>query len=203
MTHLDKYKLSPLANVVDIETHGKREDAIIATIGCTTINMFTSEIIGQFYCRCKTEDQVRRTWNKDVMDFWDEQKEKSPEAFAEVFDTKLSRLPLKQALEQFSAFLREVNPVGKRINVFGNGPEFDNVILSHAYDSEGVKSAWHYGENQSIRTAMLFGRLLADCDPRKAVPFEGVRHHAKWDSQHEALVLANIVQVFSNSRLES
>ncbi|MGL5398144.1 MAG: 3'-5' exonuclease [Shewanella sp.] len=194
--YLDKYKLTPLVGVLDIETHGRREDAIIASVGCVVINVFTGEVMGTFYARCITETQHKRSWSRDVMDFWQEQKTKSPVAFDEVFNTKLERWPLKVVLEQLSQFICAVIPYNPQI--MGNGSEFDNMIVSHAYENEGVTQPWNFGGNQSLRTAVWLGRLLLDIDP-KYQAFEGVRHHALDDAKHEAHVLFSIVSAFVNA----
>lgn len=190
IAHLEKYKLTPLVGVLDIETHGRREDAIIASVGLVVINVFTGEVMGTFYARCITETQHKRSWSRDVMDFWQEQKQKSPAAFDEVFNTKLERYPLKMVLDNLSAFISRCFPSNPQI--MGNGSEFDNMIVSHAYESEGITQPWHFGGNQSLRTVVWMGRLLLDIDP-KYQSFEGIRHHALDDAKHEAKVLYSII----------
>lgn len=64
-SHLAQFKISPLIGTLDIETHGRREDATIATIGAAVGNILTGEVLASFYIRCITETQTRRSYNKD------------------------------------------------------------------------------------------------------------------------------------------
>jgi len=193
IAHLGKYHLSPLVCTLDVETHGRREDAIIASVGCVVINVFTGDVMGTFYARCITETQHKRSWSRDVMDFWEEQKQKSPAAFDEVFNTKLERYPLKVVLERLNQFIHSSFPCNPQ--VMGNGSEFDNMIVSHAYTAEGVIQPWHFRGNQSRRTVVWMGQVLLDIDP-KFQEFKGIRHHALDDAMHEAKTLFSIVSAF-------
>ena len=189
---LNHFALSPLMCVVDIETFGKKEDAIIATIGAVIVDVHKREITNTFYIRATTEDQKNRSWDPDVMQFWENQKQLSPQAFDEVFSRDLPRGTLKHCLESFSEFIKFSFPKGVKPQVMGNGPEFDNRILSHAYETESVEQAWHFGNNQSLRTAVWFGRLFLNMDPKYQTSFVGSRHHALDDAKHEANYLLAI-----------
>jgi exodeoxyribonuclease VIII len=70
-----------------------------------------------------------------------------------------------------------------QIRVWGNGPQFDLVILQSAFDRYGVECPWHYRQERCARTALE----LAGCE-RGSVPWaeRGPRHRALNDARHEA-----------------
>lgn len=191
---MQQIEQSPVVVVVDIETLGIGVDAVIATIGAVCVNVLTGEELGSFYDRCHTA-QERRTITPRTLEWWFSQGEEAQrEAFG---DGQRDRYPLKQALERFAAWMdiqRGHCPAGTWLQVMGNGPEFDNVILDHAYEQHCMGAPWQYPVNQSLRTMVWLGRLLLGIDPRKTIPFTGTRHIALHDARHESQALVAIVQ---------
>ena len=191
---LEQFNLSPLVAVVDIETHGKHEDAMILTIGCVIVDVLEGTIVDEFYQRVTLESQLDRRSDCDTVRWWMDQNKTNPVAYKEAFSAELTRYPLKQVLVALENFLSVHFGNAKR-QVMGNGPEFDNVILEHAYKQCGLQQAWHYGGNQSLRTAVWMGRLLLGIDPKYGENY-GVKHHALDDARHEARYLLDIMQSF-------
>ena len=196
---LKQKTLSPLVAVVDIETASTRVDAVIATIGCVVVDVLTGKELGTFYRRCnyKAQEVTRHTCD-ETLAWWMKIRIKYPQAYEEVANYNYSdRIRLADALMELNAFL--VAQFGDvRIQVMGNGPEFDNAILLHAMTEFGIKPAWNHGGNQSLRTAVMFGRLLLDYDPKYELEFEGIQHHALDDARHEAKYLHLIISEFQN-----
>lgn len=184
---------TPFLAVVDIETLAQSIDAVIATIGITVINVLTGIILGEFYVRVD-HNQPGRVTDEPTLAFWAELKVSHPEAWAEVFDERLSRVSLSTALLGLKSFLATMAADGSReIEVMGNGPEFDNAIVLHAAKQLNMGDLWGFRRNQSMRTAVWLGRLLVGRDPKYQIRFEGVQHHALHDSRHEAKVTSVIV----------
>jgi len=186
--------ISPLVAVVDIETNAKCENAQILTIGAVIVDVAEGVTVAEFYQRVELESQPDRVSCFDTISFWMETNKTHPVAYKEAFSTDLLRYPLKSVLAAFNNFL-SVHFGNEKRQVMGNGPEFDNVILAHAFEQCGLKPAWHYGANQSLRTAVWMGRLLLGIDPKTSA-MSGTKHHALDDARHEARYLLDIMQAF-------
>jgi hypothetical protein len=195
--HLKALKLSPIAAIVDIESCDTIPSTIINSIGCVLRNVFTGETIATFYVRCKiTPQRSFRTESASTLEFWKGVREESPEAYAEAFSNELERHYLKDALEMFNAFLEE--HVSGKVQLFGNGCDFDNAALLDAMTFLNIKPAWHYGGNQHLRTAVWMGRMLLGDDPKYNLPAPKIKHHALYDAIHEADYLTAIFKSFIN-----
>ena len=198
MQQLEAIGLSRLLAVIDIETLAKGPDAKIMTIGCSIENILCGEQHenGTFYVRVD-RDQCGRVECPETLQWWEEQKESNPEAYAEVFDESLDRVILPQALRMLTEFLERHIPDIKQRQVMGNGSEFDNVILSHAYESYyHSKTPWHHKGNQSLRTVVYLGRLVLGIDPKYTLekPEGFIEHHALDDAEHEGRYAQIIIQ---------
>ncbi|MAD46577.1 MAG: hypothetical protein CMH98_16375 [Oceanospirillaceae bacterium] len=195
---LEALGLSHLLAVIDIETLARGPDAKIMTIGVSLENILYGEQAedGTFYVRVD-RDQCGRVECSETLQWWEEQKESNPEAYAEVFDESLERVSLAKALRMLTEFLEKHIPDIKQRQVMGNGSEFDNVILSHAYESYyHSKTPWHHKGNQSLRTVVYLGRLVLGIDPKYTLekPEGFIEHHALDDAEQEGRYAQVIIQ---------
>ncbi len=184
------------AVVIDIEAFAQHAEAAkIATIGAVLVDLISREKLGTFYVRC-AHHQPGRVVEPSTAEFWERQRTESPEAYNEVYRTD-DRVPLNKALQLLSEFIESGFGPDHRRNVFGNGPEYDNVILAHAYRQLELPQPWDYWCNQSMRTALLFSRLFLNVDPRRELPEPRVAHHALHDAEDEAMMLLSVADGFS------
>lgn len=192
MTKREQPEVTKIA-VVDIETLAKGAGAKIASIGCAILDVKTLQVGNVFYEVIETKDQHARYAEADTVEFWLTQAVESPDAFNELFTKSCkAKVSLESALKDLSAWLKsEFN--GEPINMFGNGPEFDNVILNDAYDQLGIDLPWNYWCNQSVRTMLLMYRLVNE-NQQPDIKFEGVKHHALFDAMHEAKIIAETLR---------
>ena len=188
-------KGSPVVIVADIESLDTAVTAKIGTVGAAAVDVMTGRRIATFYRRIDLSlDQPGRTANEDTVTVWAKQASDSPEAWREMFEPGLPRGPLEQVLNEFADFVRYVEKLtGQRAQVMGNGPEFDNAVLAHAYGQMGIRLPWSYWVNQSLRTAVWLGRVLCEIDPKNQLARTGALHHALYDAIHEAETLLVIL----------
>jgi hypothetical protein len=188
-------KAEPIVGVLDIETRSTRSNAAIGSIGLVVGNVLTRDIYESFYVLIDHESQTNRDTSVRTMDWWAVQKEESPEAYDEMFNNP-DRVSLKEALIMLNDFIDQVNEryirSGRTVNVFGNGPEFDNAIITDAMSSARIKPKWQFGSNQSIRTGVYLERLLTDGDSKYSNDLPN-KHHALHDAKHEFEYLCDIV----------
>lgn len=183
--------------VVDIETLGKGAGAKIASIGCAILDVKELTITGNFYATIDTKSQPFRYVDADTVEWWLSQAKTNPESFSELFINQFNSneekaIELEDALNEFSAFLKDTFG-DEPVNMFGNGPEFDNVILDDAYNQLEIQTPWKYFNNQSVRTMLLTYRLVSGNSLPK-VEFAGIKHHALCDAVHEAKIIAETIR---------
>lgn len=198
---LDKKKLSYVVHVCDIETFDTKETAKVASLSLVTVDLLKLEVTDHLYATIRCDEQHDRTMSKSTIEFWRKQKEESPEAWAELFDNPSKMISLEDALKQVQYYIEEKTPTGTIAQVMGNGSEFDNVVLTNCFEQFDMDVPWCFRGNQSLRTAVLLGQLIAGADPRRDVEFKGTRHHALHDARHEAECLIEIFKVLSNSHV--
>lgn len=80
------------------------------------------------------------------------------------------------ALSEFSIWLQDVRPRG----LWGNGAEFDNVVLRSAWDRNLTAAPWSYRQNRCYRT-------LKNLRPDIAFEPYGVAHNALDDAIAQAM----------------
>jgi hypothetical protein len=194
---IDHLAKNAIVGVLDIETGSLRNKAHIFTIGLVIGNVVTGEILGEYYYRVSAVDQEGRIIDNDtIVGFWGDSSKVSLEAQKEIFNTMLERMPLSDALLKLNSDIVEFKNRHKlkRIDIMGNGSEFDNAIVIEACHEFDIKPAWSHSNNQSLRTLVWLGRLALGIDPKYDIPFDGVVHNALDDCRHEFKYAAAIVK---------
>jgi len=130
--------------MVDLETTDNKVTSTIASIGAC---MFNKSGIGEkFYVVVDVQSckDVGMTESQSTLDWWAKQGEEARKIFA----PETPKLSIHEALESYSAWFLRV----KAKEMWGNGADFDNAILSHAYHRCGMKQPWGYGDSRCFRT---------------------------------------------------
>ncbi len=184
--------------VIDLETLSISPGAAIGTVGAVLVDVLTGEILSEFYERAELKGQESRLRDSSTMAFWAEQKHLNRLAWNEVFSDEVSRRPLPCVLQTFCNWMMAIQETYGEVEVMGNGPEFDNVIMVDALKWCGLNDPWHFRFNQSLRTVVWMARLLLKVDPRHVPLVAGeVLHHALHDARREAKGLYRGVNAFS------
>lgn len=168
--------------MIDIETMGKGDDAVITTIGAVVFDPNTGEHTSEFYCVTKMREQIDsgRYVDADTLKWWLEQSDEARQAlFAP------NALPIKEALRTLGVFVYKAkkNANVKKMKVWSNGSNFDIAILTNAYKQYDIEVPWHYRDVRDVRTIVdLASHLVQYGD----VKFEGEKHNALADAIHQA-----------------
>lgn len=187
MTKREQPEVTKIA-VIDIETLAKSEKSKIASIGCVVLDVKTLQILPDyFYMPININDQKGRVNDESTMLWWFKQALENKKAFDAAFANP-EACNIKLALNGLSDFLGRVFG-DEPVNMFGNGPEFDNVILADAFSQYGIKLPWDYWNNQSVRTMLLTYRMISG-NQQPDIKFKGTKHHAIHDARHEAKIIA-------------
>lgn len=177
--------------MVDLETMGKKSDAPIVSIGAVIFDPETGFLGETFYKVVSLESAV--SWGAEIdpstVIWWMKQ---SSEARSEIAND--NAIQLDDALLQFSEFVFENIPGGcETAQIWGNSATFDNTVLRSSFERACLDCPWDYRNDRDVRTMVELGKAIG-FDAKSSIPFEGERHNALADAQHQARYVSAIWQ---------
>ena len=183
--------------MVDLETLGTRQDAIVLEISAVEFNCHTGEIGEVFDAKLDIDEQVqyRRSLSRETLQWWFKQDEA---AIKNVFDDVGGiKFQTSKALYEFSNFVKrcdnKCNSDSDRrvVKLWGNGSIFDLGILQNMYETciRKVKLPWKFWAVNDVRT-------IVDLNPdvKKNCEFDGTPHCAVDDCKHEIKYLVETLK---------
>lgn len=183
--------------MVDIETLDTVQSAVVVSIGAIAFDPHSRELGEKFYVELTDDLQFQhecgRTISPDTVRWWMMQSDAAKVVFADPdTDELIVRSPIRkearkttvQGLIAFSEFVERNG--GKKMELWGNGADFDNVIIGSLYDSAKMAKPWSYGRNRCYRTMKrLFGGNVP-------MARSGVHHNGLDDAITQAIHLQEI-----------
>ncbi|EES6426517.1 exonuclease [Escherichia coli] len=171
--------------MIDLETMGKNPDAPIISIGAIFFDPQTGDM-GPEFSKTIDLETAGGVIDRDTIKWWLKQSREAQSAIL------TDEIPLDDALLQLREFIAE-NSGEFFVQVWGNGANFDNVILRRSYERQGIPCPWHYHNDRDVCTIVELGKAI-DFDARTAIPFEGERHNALDDARYQAKYVSAIWQ---------
>ncbi|MCZ5447495.1 3'-5' exoribonuclease [Escherichia coli] len=171
--------------MIDLETMGKNPDAPIISIGAIFFDPQTGDM-GPEFSKTVDLETAGGVIDRDAIKWWLKQSREAQSAIM------TDEIPLDDALLQLREFIDE-NSGEFFVQVWGNGANFDNVILRRSYERQGIPCPWRYCNDRDVRTIVELGKAI-DFDARTAIPFEGERHNALDDARYQAKYVSAIWQ---------
>ncbi|HBE5927918.1 TPA: 3'-5' exoribonuclease [Escherichia coli] len=171
--------------MLDLETMGKNPDAPIISIGAIFFDPQTGDM-GPEFSKTIDLETAGGVIDRDTIKWWLKQSREAQSAIM------TDEIPLDDALLQLREFIDE-NSGEFFVRVWGNGANFDNVILRRSYERQGIPCPWRYCNDRDVRTIVELGKAI-DFDARTAIPFEGERHNALDDARYQAKYVSAIWQ---------
>lgn len=165
--------------MLDLETLDTISSAIVVSIGAVAFDPYSDAIGPTFYAELtddlRTQQRYDRTISADTVVWWMRQGQAAQQLFIPSFSSANGvRTTTFEALENFASFI-EANG-GRDSEIWGNGADFDNVILGSLYEDFGIKRPWSYSRNRCFRTMKNISGV-----PHKTERF-GVHHNALDDA---------------------
>lgn len=139
-TNIGDHTLMKQHVMLDLETMGTRPDAAIIAIGAVTFDE-TGECEHAFYTAVSLASSMQRGGTVDAatIQWWMARSDEARKVFTE------ECLAIHHALHEFSTWLEAVSGGINAVNeleIWGNGADFDNVILTSAYRNAGLPLPW-------------------------------------------------------------
>lgn len=156
--------------MLDLETMGTSPGSAVIAIGAVAFDSVS--VTGTFYQRISLSDCVARGLAIDpaTVTWWLKQSDEARMEFV-----KPGCIKLLAALDYFTDFYNGVNGC----EMWGNGSDFDNVVLAAAYKAARLNVPWKFWDNRCYRTMKNLHR---------DVPFQrvGTHHNAVDDARSQA-----------------
>lgn len=132
--------------MLDLETLDTSPTAVVTTVGIVEFDPYSDRIGEKLQLVLNDWDdqqKLGRTVSANTFKWWLQQ-----DAAAQAALLTKGGWSTREALKQIEALLTvEKNPI-----VWGNGADFDNIILGGLFESYGMKKPWSYGNNRCYRT---------------------------------------------------
>ena len=177
--------------MLDLETWGTSAYSTIVMIGACAFDPFTHEdakiVVDRFEVAIDPTS-CRGLLHIDAKTLmWWMAAEREP---ARAIWLGQSKVPLHVALDGFADWLRSLGSgEEKDLRIWGNGSDFDNVLLRQAYEVAKRDVPWGYWHNRCFRTLCNLTRVDAEKGR-----FLGTAHTALADAENQAILANRIVR---------
>lgn len=164
--------------MLDLETMSTKPNAALVAIGAVVFN--AENVIGKFYRAVDLQSSMdaRLDVEAGTVAWWSRQ---SDEARAVLTDPDAGHL--HYALEGFQRWLGDIRHINLNnfddILIWGNGANFDNVILRSAYSAAGYDAPWSPFNDRCYRT-------IKSGYPDIKLERTGTHHNAENDAESQA-----------------
>ncbi|HCD3005322.1 TPA: 3'-5' exoribonuclease [Enterobacter cloacae] len=182
--------------MIDLETMGNKPNAPIVSIGAVFFEPTTGELGPEFYRVVSLKSSVENgaVPDPETIMWWMKQSEAARMAICEE-----DSITISAALIKLNTFILDNADIDK-VQVWGNGATFDNVIIRSSYDRAFLPCMWKFWNDRDVRTIVELGKAVG-INPRRDIPFEGDLHNALADARHQAKYVSAIWQKIITAQL--
>lgn len=174
--------------MIDLETLSTKPNAFVLAMGACEINFQLNDVGRKFYHRINHASFIKANADisPDTVMWWMQQSDAARKAIQPIADDS----HMKDVLFALGSWMTDLKHIGNgadEVHVWGNGSDFDNVVLAHWFREFDVPMPWSFRHNRCFRTVR---NLFPDTpDPASA----DIAHHALHDAEWQAnkLILIN------------
>jgi hypothetical protein len=165
--------------MLDLETLDTRPGAVILSLGAVFFNPIDNMLGEECHWIISRADSeaLGLTVSADTLAWWEKQSAEAKKTLRVASSTDGE--PLAQVLHEFNEFLGKAKGGTSKVKIWGNGSDFDNVLLIAAYEAAKVKPAWKYYNHRCFRT-------LKGLAPAVKIDRQGTYHNALDDAKTQA-----------------
>ncbi len=178
--------------MVDIEALDSRRTAIVVSIGAVYFDVAKQELGDEFYMEmsydCDDQYSRGRTFSFDTFRWWMAQSDSARSVFlpAAANDPVHFKHGTAHVLSEFSKFL---NKYTNKVKLWGNGVNYDNVVLRDLYTTYNIGCPFTYQNDRCYRTI----KNLFD-NTNTAMEREGTYHNGLSDAISQAKHLLKMLK---------
>ncbi|QFR56617.1 exonuclease [Stenotrophomonas phage Mendera] len=190
--------------VVDLETLGLEQDAVVLSLGASTFRMdgsrpkFDKMISEGFYAKFDVKEQVKtfkRTMTDSTIDWWKTQGAAAKKVLeATPFDHRMA-----DGLIEFNAWLKKVGYNFQKSYIWSRGTYFDFPKIEHMYRQAEVECGYNGWKIRDVRTYIdiLTGVDNGKYEPEGGTPQQFVAHDALHDAAMDGYRMQEIFNKMS------
>lgn len=164
--------------MVDIETLGTDSNSVIVSISAVAFDITNGKSGKSFEVGITILEQTLYGGqiDNDTMQWWSNQSKDAKKAL-----TRVTPRTVEQALLGFNKWLVDTVSVDlKDTKLWGNGSNFDNVLIRNLYRRHNIDFVLPYWCDNDVRTLVT----LANINTRD-YKFEGIKHNGIDDCKHQ------------------
>jgi hypothetical protein len=171
--------------MVDLETLGTAPGSVILSIGAVAFNIGAPESTWNLFeakpIKVRSSRAVGLTIDEGTLAWWMHQ-DAEARGLLDCALEGAGGLALPEALDEFAEWFPD------KAVLWGNGANFDNVLLRSAYVAVGRTVPWAYYNDRCYRTLK---NLFKQAQPSA---FQGTKHDALADALHQTRHLVSILK---------
>lgn len=178
---------------LDLETLGTKPGSVIFSVGCVAFD--ETGVTSEYYSLISIPDSRRLRFkiNLQTEAWWESQ---DLEVRRELDRAWTDNTSVRDVLDTFGEWVIETAGDVDNVVMWGNGADFDNVLLAAYYNVFGMDPPWRYTNSRCLRT-------LKNVFPGFEPPMIGTLHNALDDAKHQALWITNILKMYQPKLLEA
>jgi hypothetical protein len=183
--------------MLDFETLGTRPGCCVLTFGAVFFSSTEDNPLGSEFSSVVSVESQKRLGlhtDPDTIAWWKTQSEEAQAAVRQAYDESRAP-PLEDVLEFFSEYLLQEVGHKKNVQIWGNGADFDNVILAALYHAAKMEAPWHFYNNRCYRT-------LKNVVKGPKLVRQGVHHNALDDAKSQAMHAVALLKVIRGESFE-
>lgn len=163
--------------MLDIETLSTDSNALVLSISAVIFDIESKEIGDCFEIGLNKEQQLKKGARVDAqtVKWWNEQSDE-----AKAMLERLTRVGIEEALNLFNDWITSNFKAVSKINLWGNGATFDNVIVENLYKRHDIEFAVPYYCHRDVRTLVRLAKINT-----RAYDFQGIKHNGIDDCLHQ------------------
>lgn len=164
--------------MIDIETLGKQDNAVITSIAARQFNVQTGKLGESFIIHIDIDDSLKhgRVVQGDTIQWWLQQ---SDHARSLIYDEDMPRHGLRSAMMQFGNWIYNLSLVGE-VRPWGNGASFDLTKIKNSMAAVDITVPWQFFNERDVRTLSALRPEF-----KEAIEFVGTKHHPLDDCDHQ------------------
>lgn len=183
---------SDLHVMVDLETLGEGNDAVVTQLAAVTFNPYTGKKIAMFNMFIDIADSLDKGFkpSKSTLLWWLSQDE---DARKILVDTQKQASSVEVVLNEFRWFLEETfKDKLSEVKIWGNGSTFDVSKLKTHYEKLKIDLPWMFYNERDVRSIIAFNPSI-----KESAVFEGVKHNGIHDCYHQINYMSDTLKTIS------
>jgi len=170
--------------MLDLETMGKGENAVITAICATAFDITTGKRDRIFYEKIDIQSCLKLGMEVDgsTIYWWLFQDEAARKEL--LYNTKTIEVAIAR-LSEWMGYIAE-------FQIWGNGASFDLPKLKNAFVKCGYNVPWNYYNERDMRTMVMLRPEV-----KERMPFMGTKHNAKADCRFQIDVVSEIYSLIN------